>query len=1057
MAPGSPEDRLSRLIASLRPASPPPSPNDPTAHLASLVETAVLDGRRRAEAVEGKTAAAMQALIDWVERTDTTMREEIVGVATAQERASLAVREALALVTAKIDAIQQHSTAGSEQLGVVRRSLAAVETRLDLLDQQASEGPISPPLAATLADLEHRLTALANRIDAEQQAPAKAPEPDRIARIEDRLDEILARLADDGEGFAASGMPDATASALDRVRLELAGLTQKLETLSHPAPSPEFAQLRGDLADVVSAVRASSPRDALDSIRANVSAMADSMERLDTQPALDDLRRELSGKIDQLAEARPAPDLDSLRNSLGAVVAAVRANAPDAKLDDIRQDLREMRSEIAPLGGLAAQIARLGSLRAPDAEPAGSLRASGAEPAGSLDAIQDRLGQITSRLDGIGDGERIADRVNNVLGERIAALHGLVEAANGDILRRADLETLVESLAARLQEGQHSEAEFARRMLETIEEQLAGALRDNGKPAAQPADGVLEQRLSELANRIDEMSAGSPASGDLDDIRARLDSMQLMVGQMLRATPDLSGLEALIRELGQKFEGAQQADPARQPMSGQNMPGQQNSGTSAMTVAEKIAAAAAAAQTARTIAVDTGRRPGAPSTAATSFGTANPLAGDRVFEFGMPRPGATAPAARLPETPEAPAENSARANFIAAARKASQSASGGQSTGLGASEPEINDDTPRSDARPADQAPKSRIRRLLGAALIVLAIGGAILALPLVTGPSTPPSTQANRTMGQADTPASGQAGTGQSGTGQPATGMSQADQEPDTVGAIGPAGRSSPPVESLPPTPGLNDIVATLLPNKLLREAKAGNPAAEFEVGARLADGKGVPRDPKTAAKFWTRAAMRGLAPAQYRLGTAYEKGVGVPADIAQAKHWYLRAAERGNVRAMHNLGVLIAEGNGGEPDYAGAAQWFRKAADLGVRDSQYNLAILTGARPRRAAEPARGLDAGSRWPPRRATRTPHEARRSRQPARRPDAGRRKPALDAFRPKPADTPPTTSPPRPAAGSDVAGDKPRDTRSRTDAWLTQPPQTRMADTSGVDAAGRCAA
>ena len=164
-------------------------------------------------------------------------------------------------------------------------------------------------------------------------------------------------------------------------------------------------------------------------------------------------RRELSGKIDQLAEARPAPDLESLRNSLGAVVAAVRANAPDAKLDDIRQDLREMRSEIAPLGGLAAQIARLGSLREPDAEPAGSLRASGAEPAGSLDAIQDRLGQITSRLDGIGDGERIADRVNNVLGERIAALHGLVEAANGDILRRADLETLVESLAARLAGG----------------------------------------------------------------------------------------------------------------------------------------------------------------------------------------------------------------------------------------------------------------------------------------------------------------------------------------------------------------------------------------------------------------------------------------------------------------------------------------------------------------------------------------------------------------------------------------------------------------------------
>ena len=96
-------------------------------------------------------------------------------------------------------------------------------------------------------------------------------------------------------------------------------------------------------------------------------------------------------------------------------------------------------------------------------------------------------------------------------------------------------------------------------------------------------------------------------------------------------------------------------------------------------------------------------------------------------------------AARTPDTPDAQAENSARANFIAAARKASQSASGGQPAASGAPEPEINDDTPRAAPLAADPAPRSRKRLLLGAALIVLAIGGAILAVPLVLAPSTSP------------------------------------------------------------------------------------------------------------------------------------------------------------------------------------------------------------------------------------------------------------------------------------------------------------------------------
>jgi localization factor PodJL len=123
---------------------------------------------------------------------------------------------------------------------------------------------------------------------------------------------------------------------------------------------------------------------------------------------------------------------------------------------------------------------------------------------------------------------------------------------------------------------------------------------------------------------------------------------------------------------------------------------------------------------------------------------------------------------------------------------------------------------------------------------------------------------------------------------------------------------------------------------------AGQGDAAAQYELGSRYVEGRGLGRDAKAAAQWYEKAAAQGLAPAQYRLGALYEKGVGVERDYERAKALYQTAAQAGNARSMHNLAVLLAEGGGGKPDYVAAAEWFRKAAELGVRDSQYNLAIL-------------------------------------------------------------------------------------------------------------------
>jgi localization factor PodJL len=134
----------------------------------------------------------------------------------------------------------------------------------------------------------------------------------------------------------------------------------------------------------------------------------------------------------------------------------------------------------------------------------------------------------------------------------------------------------------------------------------------------------------------------------------------------------------------------------------------------------------------------------------------------------------------------------------------------------------------------------------------------------------------------------------------------------------------------------------ATVGPLSLRLAAANGDPSAEFEVGARLAEGKGTTQNFKEAAKWYQLSADHDFAQAQYRLGTLYERGLGLKPDRALAATWYQRAAEQGNVKAMHNLAVLSADQSDQSPDYATAAHWFEEAAKRGLADSQFNLAVL-------------------------------------------------------------------------------------------------------------------
>ena len=158
---------------------------------------------------------------------------------------------------------------------------------------------------------------------------------------------------------------------------------------------------------------------------------------------------------------------------------------------------------------------------------------------------------------------------------------------------------------------------------------------------------------------------------------------------------------------------------------------------------------------------------------------------------------------------------------------------------------------------------------------------------------------------------------------------------------------------------------------NKRIKDARIGDPAAQYEVGLMYANGVGVERDVDQAFAWTKSAAERGHSAAQYLLGSAYAGGlVGAQRDDQKAVLWFLKAAEQGSEKAFFKLakvfevgqeslamnccfkaaeqgladaqmamGDRYAQGSGVTRDPAQAYQWYKRAADQGLAVAQFAL----------------------------------------------------------------------------------------------------------------------
>jgi len=131
-------------------------------------------------------------------------------------------------------------------------------------------------------------------------------------------------------------------------------------------------------------------------------------------------------------------------------------------------------------------------------------------------------------------------------------------------------------------------------------------------------------------------------------------------------------------------------------------------------------------------------------------------------------------------------------------------------------------------------------------------------------------------------------------------------------------------------------------------KAANQSQPAAQYRLAKLYEIGEGVEQDAKIARQLTERAARNGNRIAMHDLALYYAEGRGgVTADLPTAAKWFEKAAERGVVDSQFNLGVLFESGQGLPKNVTDAFVWYSIAAGQGDQFAKTRIDVLKGALP--------------------------------------------------------------------------------------------------------------
>ncbi|MFY9687892.1 MAG: hypothetical protein WAJ88_19005 [Pseudolabrys sp.] len=794
--------------------------------------------------------------------------------------------------------------------------------------------------------------------------------------------------------------PDATLT-LGGLEEQLRRITAQIETFKRPGVEEAIRSLRVELGDIGRALNEALPRHAIETLEMQVQVLAqriaEGREAGVDGGALIGIENGLAEVRDALRDLMPAENLVGYNEAIKTLtqkidlIVADRNPATMQQLERSLTTLREMSAHVASndtVSRLSAQVQAL-----------------------------------AEKIDGLAVGPRSEIKLDNLASRIDALTDALAQRTQAEAAAPQRLETLIQTLSKKIEQLQKSGAtniaadHLENRIVKLMERMDASDSRLDKLDA-------IERGLADLLVHIEDLRANrkSPA------IRAEEPGIDLLTQDIVYTRKSLDAVHRRLGDLFDRFaivekgvhgrETEKSATPKPEAPQGDNF---QFVPPAHLTWAELPIAAEVPIEAAGAPEAPPRENPLLPDVAPLPIPAALPA----LNQIEMParvdiglrpdqplEPGSGPPRRAIPPSLRIAASEAAlggarptagtsasKANFIAAARRAAQTAS--QEQGGRGSRADLRH-APEDATPPMRSRVATRVKSALLAASIVAIIAGSFQLMSNIfdfsifdtiesklaanvdsnaagtdaeeddsaTVATIPNDEPASPGAADAAMPAAPRATDVTASllspqslpslTPAPTIGTQQAPQQSatsllapalimpspvatapsgDVTGSVAhaPAKQVAPPQQ-----PAADRLPANIGSPKLRNAALGGDAGAAYEVAMRFVEGRGVSANLEEGARWFERAASRGLTPAQFRYASMLEKGQGVKKDLAAAQKLYIAAASKGHAKAMHNLAVLYAEGAEGKPDYASAAQWFRKAAEHGVADSQYNLGVL-------------------------------------------------------------------------------------------------------------------
>lgn len=869
-------------------------------------------------------------------------------------------------------------------------ALAALAHRLEQINDAVGNLPES----LSLRTMEDKVRTLASAV--EQFVRQRDSHSDEMfGLIDERLDEISRAIV----ASTVAAQPHFDPAPFERVEARIAALAAQIEEIVADQPTAEIIERLNLLSDRVDhiAARSDVPEQVVERLGRQISLIADRIERQPAAPdtglifegieqrfdALADvferrqgdamehgnaLFRDLEHRLEDLAQrldrqsAQPAADQRGIMEAIDARFTAfaqrLETNRPDAATEQAMRGLEKRLEDISHrLEISSAQVASMdpGLIRSLEAQVS-ELSAHLARPGASLPEFEDihpRLEKIERSI--AGNHRALVEAARQAAEDAVRGFTGSAAESVAVEGLAQDLKAL-EALARRSDERNGKTFEAIHDTLLKIVDRL-GSLESSGKaPAEMPPASVAELLTAPIAESEPVRTVLESPSLAPDE-PAPLPEEPATFGR--RGTDRLAPDERSARSPAQAAAEAAAAVAALDGVradKNEQKPGKSSMfGGIARAFARKPKEQPAAAEPSEPVAI--------VSTPEVSLDAPlDPKVVNRPLEPGSGAPDLNAIMRRVRDergqTGRAGETDAAKADFIAAARRAAQAAAAEAEALKRSSDLK----GPVRALRIGDLIKARRKSVLMAVGAVMLALAGMQLGKAFLDDPVATASivTRSPAEAAKAEAPAQAVkeaiAPKAAEMPAAPAVEVTSAEQPMDDVGETAPVDlaldRSS--TQSIPAAPAVSEqpapaatapaampaVPESIGPMALREAANAGDPRALFEIGVRFAEARDA--DLKSASQWYEKSAELGFAPAQYRIGNMYEKGLGVDRDVSKAKTWYQLAAAQGNASAMHNLAVLLAMGADGTVDNDTAARWFIDAAELGVKDSQFNLGIL-------------------------------------------------------------------------------------------------------------------